>query len=413
MRFFPILTAVIVVVVLFYAILQRETLVDFAGGTPPPDAVAVQATGTAPVPAAPSPDGVHVMARKSVAQSVDSAVLVRGRTEAARDVVVRAETQGLVVSEPLRKGAFVQANDVLCKLDAGTRGASLSEAEAQLTGARARVPEAQARVAEAQARVAEAAINDTAAARLSEGGFASATRVAGAEAALSSARAAVSAAQAGLQSGQAGVQSAEAALERAHNELSKLEIRAPFAGLLESDTAELGALLQAGAACATVIQLDPIKLVGFVPETQVDKVMAGARASARLASGGGDVQGRVTFLARSADEATRTFRVEVQVPNPDLSIRDGQTVEIVITGEGQMAHLLPGSALTLDDAGRLGVRIIDAETTAQFMPVTLLRDTAQGVWLAGLPAEASVILVGQEYVTDGVAVRPSYEELSQ
>ena len=44
---------------------------------------------------------------------------------------------------------------------------------------------------------------------------------------------------------------------------------APFAGLLETDTAELGALLQTGSPCATIIQLDPIKFVGFVPEAEL------------------------------------------------------------------------------------------------------------------------------------------------
>jgi len=45
--------------------------------------------------------------------------------------------------------------------------------------------------------------------------------------------------------------------------------------------------------------------------------------------------------------------------------------------------------------------------------VSLLRDTPNGVWLSGLPDEANVIIIGQEYVTDGVKVTPSYQELGQ
>lgn len=189
--------------------------------------------------------------------------------------------------------------------------------------------------------------------------------------------------------------------------MTRLNITAPFAGLLESDTAELGSLLQPGALCATVIQLDPIKLVGFVSEADVARVTLGADARARLVNRQ-EVTGAVTFVARSADPETRTFRVEVAVPNADLALRDGQTAEIMIASEGTPAHLLPQSALTLNDEGTLGVRIVTAENTAGFIPVALMRDTADGVWVAGLPQAADVIVIGQEYVVAGVPVRASY-----
>ena len=170
--------------------------------------------------------------------------------------------------------------------------------------------------------------------------------------------------------------------------------------------------MQPGSLCATVIRLDPIKLVGFVPETEVDRVQVGALAGARLVSGR-EVSGNVTFISRSADQTTRTFRVEIQVPNPDFSIRDGQTAEILIASEGELAHKLPGSALTLDAMGRLGVRVVGADNLVEFVPVTLLRDTVDGVWLAGLPEEADVIVVGQEFVTAGVRVEATYQEPTQ
>ena len=215
-----------------------------------------------------------------------------------------------------------------------------------------------------------------------------------------------------MQSARSGIRAAEAAVLRAEQEISNLQIFAPFEGLLESDTAELGSLMQPGALCATVIQLDPIKLVGFVPEAEVARVTVGAPAAARLASGA-QVQGEVTFLSRSADPQTRTFRVEVTVPNSDLAISDGQTADIIIASEGLMAHLLPSSALTLNDDGVLGLRIVDEEQIARFAPVTFLRDNAQGVLLSGLPERAEVIVVGQEFVTDGTPVEPHYGDMTQ
>jgi len=412
MRLIPVLTALLVSAFLYLLVIERETLLAFAG-VDNPGADTEEGVALDPL-ADPAPETVAVMARKSAAQSIGDAVMLRGETEAARQVEVRAETSGKVVSDPQRKGAFVNSGDLLCELDPGTRQSSLDEARARLAEAQAQVPRAEAQLEEARARLEEAQINDTAASRLSEDGFASRTRVAATKAAVRAAEAGVESAKSGLESARATIQSAQAAVAAAEKEIERLTITAPFDGILESDAAELGSLLQPGALCATVIQLDPIKLVAFVPETEVDRVSVGAPTQARLAAGGGDtLRGRVTFLARAADPTTRTFRVEVEVANPDLGIRDGQTVEMAIRAQGRRAHLLPQSALTLDDEGTLGIRSVTEEQTARFMPVTILRDTPDGVWVDGLPERVDVITVGQEYVTDGVPVAPSYEEIQQ
>jgi multidrug efflux system membrane fusion protein len=437
MRLIPVLTALLVMATLYLVVLERDALLRFAQGetvtlaelnplAPEPDGAdagppeeAAAAAEAAPSPAAPAPTAqvqgaapVGVVAMQSVAREIDSAVQLRGETEAAREVDLRAETSGLVISEPRRKGALVEAGEVLCRLDPGAREATLSEAQARLAEARARVPEARARLAEAEARLEEARLNANAAARLSEDGFASETRVAATRAAVRSAEAGVESARSQLETVKANIQSAEAAVDSAETEMARLEIAAPFAGLLESDTAELGSLLQPGGLCATLIGLDPIRIVGFVPETEVDRIEVGARAGARLVTGR-ELTGEVTFLSRSADPTTRTFRVEITVPNPDLSVRDGQTAEILVEADGAMAHLLPQSALTLDDDGTLGVRTVTQENAARFVPVTLLRDTINGVWVAGLPDEVAVIVLGQEYVTDGVPVEVTWREATQ
>ncbi|WP_022704520.1 efflux RND transporter periplasmic adaptor subunit [Pseudorhodobacter ferrugineus] len=411
MRIFPIITAAIVCAALFLLVFQREKLMAFAAGDVA-DVAAVPTVATGDATDDTGERKVSVLAQRSTAQQIDSAILARGRTEAARQVDVKSETSGLVVSEPLRRGAYVTQGQALCVLDEGTRQAQLKEAESRLIEAKGRLPEAESRLVEARARLVEAEINGTAAMKLNEGGFASETRVAGATAAVESARAGVNSASSGVSAAAAGIWSAEAALEQATRDIERLTLTAPFDGLLETDTAELGALLQPGASCATVIQLDPIKLVGFLAESDVDKVSVGAMAQARLASGGETV-GRVTFLSRSADPLTRTFRVEVTVGNEGLNIRDGQTAELMIGTAGKPAHLLPASALTLDDNGRLGIRVVNAEMRAEFMPVTLQRDTVDGVWLEGLPETVDVIVVGQEFVIDGVAVTPTYKDVGQ
>ena len=440
MRIFPIIAAVFVALIVYLAVLDRDRVTAWISPEDASPDTTVLTTQSEVTPTEPATDAVGVVAIRSVAQQVGQAVVLRGQTEAFRQVELRAETSGQVISTPLRSGAFVEQDQILCELDPATRSATLAEASARLAEALSRVPEAQAQVPEAQTRVAEAQarvteanarleeakINYTAALELNKEGFATDTRVAttlaavrGAEAAIVSAEAMLNAARsgletaaAGIEAAKAGIKGADAAVAAAQEEINRLALKAPFAGLLESDTAELGSLLQAGSLCATVIQLDPIKLVGFVPEIEVDNVKMGALAKARLASGA-EVAGKVTFVSRSADETTRTFRVVMEVPNPQLTVRDGQTAEILIAAEGTAAHLLPQSALTLDDSGTLGVRIVTSDDMAEFRAISLLRDTAEGIWVAGLPDQADIIVIGQEYVTDGVRVAATFQEITQ
>ena len=429
MRLFPILTAILVVAALYVVIFERDRAMEFAGfsgAEVAEDAATQDMAMDEDATAAVMEPQASVVAMRSEAQQISGVVLVRGRTEAARQVNVSAETSGKVISEPLRKGSVVEAGQLLCKLDAGTREASLAEARARLPEAMARIPEAQARIpeaqgrlAEAKARLTEAEINLSGAQKLFEDGFASESRVASAQAAFESALATVQSAEAGIagadsgvEAAQAGIQSAEAGIAAAEKEIERLTITAPFSGFLESDAAETGSLLQPGALCATVIQLDPVKLVGFVPEVEVGRIQAGSSAGARLATGD-EVLGVVSFLSRAADPTTRTFRVEIKVPNTDGKIRDGQTVEILIAAEGQSAHLLPMSALTLNDDGTAGVRIVGPDNIVGFNAVNVLRDSVDGIWVGGLPQNVNVIVVGQEYVTSGVPVDVSYREVTQ
>ncbi|MSU88971.1 efflux RND transporter periplasmic adaptor subunit [Rhodobacteraceae bacterium 2CG4] len=360
MRFSSILTALLVAVALYFVIMERDALKALANGAPGGDAAATPAQATA------EDAPVTVVALRSEARTVQRMLSLSGATEAARKVEVRSETTGLIVSEPIRKGSRIETGQVLCQLDPGTREASL---------------------AEARARLREAEVNFNAATRLAERGFSSETDAV---------------------SKQAALESAQAMVDQAEKEIERLTITAPFDGLLETDTAELGSLLQPGSACATLISLDPIRLVAFVPEQDIERLSPGSEAGARLISGQ-ELRGEVSFISRSADPLTRTFRIEVEVPNPDRAIRDGVSAEILIALDGEKGHLLPQSALTLDDDGRLGVRV-NRDGTARFVPVTLIRDEREGVWVQGLPDTAEVIVTGQDFIRDGSPIRVTYRE---
>jgi len=328
---------------------------------PAPEIEAAPQTSTSAPAERNGPVPVTVLA--SAAADTAREFVLRGRTEANRFVEVKAETDGRVVSEPLRRGASVEAGAVLCRLDPGTREAQLESARAQL---------------------AEARIQSDAATRLSAQGFAAETARAQREYAL---------------------EAAQAALELVELDYDRLEVRAPFSGLLESDAAEYGSLLNSGDTCATVIDLSRVKAVGFVSERMVDLLRLGQPAEVRLVNGLTRT-GAISFVARMADPETRTYEVEIALANDDMRLRDGMTAEINVALPAERGHLLPESALTLDDDGRLGVRLV-ADGRARFAPVEILHDDPKGIWVTGLPDRAEVIVVGQEFVGDGRPVIPS------
>ena len=417
MRIISLITAIAVVAILYVLVFERDVLQDFSKGKKIEEIADDLSDGpelnngkklTTPK-VAKGEKVISVIVVDSTAEIIDSAVTLRGETAAARLVEVRSETSGQVINEPLRKGETVSEGQILCRLDPGTREATLADAVASLAEAKARVPETQARLDEAEARLSEAKINFNAANKLSEGGYASETRVASAEAAVRAAEASIASANAGFDTTRSKIQSAEASVAVAKKEIERTSLKAPFSGILETDTAELGTLLQPGALCAKIIQLDPIKLVGFVPETELNRVNKGYIAKANLINGQ-EITGEVSFISRSADQTTRTFRVEIEADNKDLSISKGQTAEILIASDGTQAHLLPQSALTLNDDGALGVRTVNDKSKVVFYETDIIRDTMSGVWLKGLPKNANVIIVGQEYVTDGVKVQRNFQE---
>ena len=304
-------------------------------------------------------------------------VPLRGRTQAKASVTAVAETAGAVDVVHVTKGQSVKVGDALCTLDQGTRVAAVTQAEAG--------------VAQANASLAQAQLSFDTNADLRQKGLAAANTANAADVALTQAK--------------AGVSQAIAALDNAKAELDRTQIVAKVAGLVQDPVAVAGSMLNAGSPCATIVQLDPMVFAGMVPEKHIGLAKIGLDASITTVTGQ-TVEGKVTYIASQADNATRAFPVEIEIPNADYAIRDGVTASAIVNIGTAPGHLLPQSVLTLDDDGMLGVRTVENGVVA-FHPVTIVNDTREGVWVTGLPAVADVITVGQESVTAGQAVKAS------
>lgn len=288
--------------------------------------------------------------------------VLRGRTEANKAVVVRAETAGPVVATPAAEGGFVRKGAILCRISVDARQASVDQARANLKSRQ---------------------LQKQASERLAAQGYRSQTQV------LQD--------QANLDSAQASVRAAEVLLEQ-------VNIRAPFSGVFDRRDAEIGTYLSPGAACGTMIELDPILVIVDIPERLTAQLHVGDTVAATLASGE-VLNGRVRSIARDADAQTRTYRVEIVARNPGGRARSGVSADLRITSGVAPAHLIPPAALVLGSDGSQGVRHVIAGNRVAFTPVQVMDETPEGVWVKGLTGPVQLITVGQSFVGEGQAVR--------
>jgi multidrug efflux system membrane fusion protein len=203
---------------------------------------------------------------------------------------------------------------------------------------------------------------------------------------------------------QANLDAATAAVRSAEIAIAQVNIKAPFTGVFDHRDAEVGAYLAPGQPCGTMIEIDPLLIVGDVPETQAASLKVGVQATARLVSGQA-LTGRVRYVAHDADPQTRTYHLEVTVSNARLDVRSGLSAELHIAAGSGPAHLIPLSSLVLDSAGRQGVRYVVGDGRVAFAPITVIEETPQGLWVKGLSGPIQLIVVGQSYVADGQKVR--------
>jgi len=291
-------------------------------------------------------------------------LIVTGRTNAIKDAEIKAEVAGQVVARPARKGAMVEKGAVLLELAMDDRAAQLRDAQAQLGAA----------------KIAYEASKD-----LQRKQFESQIKLAESNAALAAAEARVAAIKL---------------------DIARTKIRAPIDGFVEQLLPGPGDYVEKGEQVAMVVDLDPMRVIAYVTEREVEYLRIDDLATIRLPSGR-EVGGTVHYISRVANDVTRAFRVDIWTDNPDASIPAGLTAELRLNGGTRKAHKIPTSALTLNDQGKLGVRTIVDGDMVKFVPVTLLEDTPEGAWVTGLPDPVTLISVGQEFVIDGQKVQPS------
>lgn len=291
------------------------------------------------------------------------AIHISGQTEADKRAVLATRAAGIIQELPFKEGDRVKAGDLILSLDPEDKPAMVETAtqvvkqrEAELDAAR----------------------------RLTRTGASSKLSLDTAISALATAKSQLQAAQA---------------------DLDRIRIVAPFAGVIDQVDVELGSSVAQGGQVLTLLNLDPVVVKGEISERDLSHVKIGDKAEALLVNGQ-KVDGVVSYISRASTPATRTFRIEVDIPNEDEAIPAGMTAEITLRSAPVDSVILPRSVVTLSNDGDLGIRAVGASNKVAFFPIDLVDDTTRGLVLGGIPADAQVIVAGQDLVKEGDEVKP-------
>jgi len=288
---------------------------------------------------------------------------IAGRTEADKHVTVTARTGGVLTDLKIKRGMWVKKGDVIAILSDEAREAQVAQAQAVVTQKRTEL--------EAKRTL----ILSGTLPRLQ------------------------------LVDLEAQLKAAEAALAAAEAEHDRGVVRAPWSGVVHDVAVEVGqaAFSMAGREIAALVALDPMLAVVEVAERQLAGIKVGGIAEVRLVTGE-RASGKIRFVAKTASPITRTYRVEIELPNADGNIPDGITAEVVVPLLPVLATRVPRSALTFSSTGNLGLRAVDANDTVEFVPIGVIEDEQSFMWVTGLPDRSRVIVQGQDFVREGQTV---------
>jgi len=297
---------------------------------------------------------------------------ISGRTEADKRVTLTARTGGILTEFKIKRGTWVKEGDVIAVLSDDARAAQVAQAESLVTQRRTEL-EAKRKL------IATGAIP-----RLD------------------------------LVNMEAMLKAAEGALAVAEAERDRGVVRAPWTGVVNDVMVDAGdaAFSFQGRELAKLVSLDPMLAVVEVAERKLAGIKVGEPAKVQLVTGE-TAAGRIRFVAKTASQTTRTYRVEVELPNPDGAIPDGITAEVSVQLAQVAATRVPRSALTIASNGDIGVRNVGASGRVGFLPVNVVEDQQSQMWVAGIPDRTRVIVRGQDFVRDGQEVEAvAAEELT-
>jgi RND family efflux transporter MFP subunit len=292
-------------------------------------------------------------------------VRLTGTVAANRDVTVSAEESGVITELLVPKGATVAAGQPLLRIDDRLLQSQVAQARAQAALAR--------ELWDRRRRLFE-------------------EDKVGSELAYLEAKYQAEQAQAAL-----------ATLER---RLERATVAAPIEGVLDARLVEVGTMVNPGTPVARIVDMDPVKITGGVPERYAADIRLGARATVTFdAIEAQQYAGNINYVGAAVDPSNRTFPVEFVLPNPGRAVKPEMVANIeVVRRVLQGALVVPQEALVRVEDGYVVFVVEDERAVAK--PVVLgPSQRNQSVVTSGLGAGDRLVVVGQKQLAAGDRVR--------
>lgn len=325
----------------------------------------------------PEEEAAKVTTQTVTARPVPMSLTLTGTLAANRRSLVASDGTGRVTATMIERGSFVRAGDVLVRLD--TRSASLSTAEAGANERSARANSERARrdCERAQSLIAQDVINQAEYDRMT----------------------------ADCRSSVAQVSAAAARQSMARKAVVDGTIRAPFSGIVDERSVTVGEYVKAGAAVATLIEIDPLRLELTVPESSVTHVREGQIVEFDVAAYPDQTfTGKIQYVSGAVRRQSRDLVVEAVVANPDHRLKAGMFAVARVTTGQMLVPVVPRTAI--HDGGELPRVFVAREGRLEERLVQLGRRERDDIAiLAGLkPGERLVTKLDPE-LRDGLKVQ--------
>jgi multidrug efflux system membrane fusion protein len=300
---------------------------------------------------------VKVTVEHITADEVTREISLYGRTEPDRIATLRSEVKGLVEEVHVQEGDRVSKGQKIISLEKSDQVSRLQSAKATLKQREVELKGVQALKAQ---------------------GYQSQT--------------ALAQATANLEMAKADTVSFELAVSRS-------QITAPFDGIINQRFVEVGDFLKEGDNIAILVDLDPLVITANVTEINVQALKTQQQATGRMVSGD-MLQGKIRYISSISEPGTNTFKIEVEVPNPDFTQMAGMSTELALPLETTWAMRISPAVMALDEQGNLGVKTV-VDEYVKFVPIDIVKSDSQGVWLSGMGQQADIITLGHGFVRDG------------
>jgi membrane fusion protein (multidrug efflux system) len=199
-----------------------------------------------------------------------------------------------------------------------------------------------------------------------------------------------------------GLERAKASYELNKARYSKLYITAPLGGYVNDRMNDLGAYVLPATPMFDFIDNATMKIIAGVAERFISDIRIGTPAIITFdAFPDTTIESTVVYVNKSIDEESRTFQIEIKIPNPERKLAPQMIANIrLLRRSYENQIVIPLDAVIESEEGRY-VFVVSPEETARKMPLELLAIYEDSVLVQGLEAEEDLIIVGQQELTEG------------